>query len=132
MSHNVNDFAQVVRIDALTTEHVSRKLRIVGRIRLYDAENALVCIADEQDTLLIDISLCLSGFRSFSWLREVNTPLMAIGYLERLDLPQHDDGDVPTLVLRALLIQEQRALDLNVWNRAIDAHKDAEPVSSAA
>lgn len=102
-SRYVNDFAQTVRIDALTQDHVTRKLRMVGRyaqtclyprdlsqtfifrLKFYDAENAFICIADEQDTLLVDISLCLNGFRPFPWLREENATIMVIGYLETLE-----------------------------------------------
>ncbi|GJE96728.1 hypothetical protein PsYK624_129340 [Phanerochaete sordida] len=126
MSHSGTDCAQVVRIDALTPEHVSRKLRVVGRVRLYDAENALVCVADEQDTLLVDVSLCLSGYRPLAWLHEINTPIMAIGYLEKLELKPYDDDDaLQTLILRALLVKDQRALNIDVWNKALDAINDS-------
>lgn len=56
-----------------------------GRMRLYDVQNALICIADEQDTLIVDISLCLSGYHTFPWLHEENTVVMAIGYLEKFE-----------------------------------------------
>ena len=55
------------------------------RLRLYDAENSIISLADELDTLLVDISLCLSGVRSFPWLREENTLVMVIGYIEKFD-----------------------------------------------
>ena len=55
------------------------------RLRLYDAENSIISLADELDTLLVDISLCLSGFRSFPWLREENILVMVIGYIEKFD-----------------------------------------------
>jgi hypothetical protein len=57
----------------------------MNRLRFYDVANSIISLADEQDSLLVDISLCLSGFRSLPWLREENTPVMAIGYLEKLD-----------------------------------------------
>ncbi|KIP08282.1 hypothetical protein PHLGIDRAFT_117378 [Phlebiopsis gigantea 11061_1 CR5-6] len=119
-SGHLNDPARVVRIDALTQDHISQKLRVTGRIRLYDVKNALVCIADEQDTLIVDISLCLSGYHSYPWLHEENAVVMAIGYLERFNEISTDDDDTPVFVLRALLIKEQRGLDLAVWNKAIE------------
>lgn len=110
-------------------------------LRLYDADKSIIVLADEQDTLLVDISLCLSDLRTFSWLREENALVMVIGYLEKIE--ELDDvrtlsinafvvacshpccvqtDETPTLILRALLLKEQRGLDLNVWNQAIDVY----------
>lgn len=33
----------------------------------------------------MDISLCLSGYRSLPWLREENAVVMVIGYLEKFE-----------------------------------------------
>lgn len=55
------------------------------RLRAYDPESALICLDDEDASLLVDISLCLSGDDSYPWLRERNSVVMTIGYLETLD-----------------------------------------------
>ena len=44
--------------------------------------SSTIMIHDGEDALLVDISLCLSGYRRALWLRENKTPVMALGYLE--------------------------------------------------
>lgn len=62
-----------------------------ARLGVYDPEHALICLDDEDASLLVDISLCLSGYASYPWLREHNSVVMVIGYLETLN---HSSGDV--------------------------------------
>lgn len=97
-------------------------------------------IDDEGTPLLVDISLCLSGDASFPWLREKNTIVMTMGYIDVVDMIVEDVSrnfaanplsvnliqdmePVPTLILRALVVTERPELDLDIWNSAIDAFR---------
>ena len=44
--------------------------------------SSTIMIHDGEDALLVDISLCLFGYRRALWLRESKTAVMALGYLE--------------------------------------------------
>nr|VWO95836.1 Structural maintenance of chromosomes protein [Ganoderma boninense] len=91
-------------------------------------------IHDGQDALFVDISLCLDAWKRALWLRESRSVVMALGYLElsskALPLPLlHAHAPLvdvnPHLVLRAVIVEEARDLDLALWNRAIQAQEEA-------
>ena len=52
------------------------------RLLYDDMASSTIMIHDGEDALLVDISLCLSGYRRALWLRENKTLVMALGYLE--------------------------------------------------
>ncbi|KAI0345856.1 hypothetical protein BDW22DRAFT_1353461 [Trametopsis cervina] len=121
MSENNSDFAEVLRISSLTPAHRLRKIRVAGRLQAYALEESIIVLEDDDLHLLVDISLCLSGQASYPWLRERNTVVVAVGYLEVTDMILEDDTEpVTTIILHALLITERRELDLRVWNAAIE------------
>ncbi|CDO69294.1 hypothetical protein BN946_scf184976.g13 [Trametes cinnabarina] len=125
--------ATPTRLHAISTKLLSRKLRVAGRLLHHDTENSTILIHDGEDALLVDVSLCLSPGASSPWLREPGTIVMALGYLELLErsvplpvLSAHapDVAVNPRLVLKAIVAQEARDLDMAVWNKAIDAREE--------
>ncbi len=54
-------------------------------LQSYDPDGNIICIRDGDVSLLVDVSLCLSPFKTYPWLREPNTVVMALGYLEKDD-----------------------------------------------
>lgn len=58
---------------------------VVFRLAEYDLERSLIYLEDGDACLPVDISLCLNGQQSYPWLRERNTVVMALGYLELSD-----------------------------------------------
>ena len=40
-------------------------------------------LTDEDDSVLIEVSLCVDPFKSSHWLRESRTMVVAMGYLEK-------------------------------------------------
>ena len=51
---------------------------------MFDSMKGLVLLRDGEtdDELIVDISLCLSPFKTYPWLQEQNNIVMALGYLE--------------------------------------------------
>lgn len=117
--------ASVVRLSSITPRLVPRKVRIAGRLILYDAKSSLLLVADGGNALFVNASLCLNPRCSYSWLSESNTIVCALGYLEQLTdpipiptIPYHAPAISvdPYLVLSALLMDEKPDLDLDLWN----------------
>ena len=103
------DHAHVVTISSIagsrSPELVTRKIRVAGRlvriflficsssdtttrrVQAYDSLNGLIVLRDGEttDDVLVDISLCLSPFKTYPWLQEQNTVVMILGYLEAYD-----------------------------------------------
>jgi hypothetical protein len=46
----------------------------------------MLVIEDDETPLLVDISLCLNGDAFFPWLRECNTVVMTVGYLDIVEM----------------------------------------------
>ncbi|KAI1796432.1 hypothetical protein LXA43DRAFT_969920 [Ganoderma leucocontextum] len=104
-----------------------------------DNESSTIMIHDGEDALFVDMSLCLNAWKRSLWLRESRSVVMALGYLElssghglqkALPLPLlHAHAPLvdvnPHLVLRAVVVEEARDLDLALWNRAIHAQEEA-------
>ncbi|KAI0700937.1 hypothetical protein BC835DRAFT_322507 [Cytidiella melzeri] len=135
MSLDSLDFAAAVRISSLSSGFKSKKVRVAGRLQAHDLEHSMIVLEDKDAPLLVDISLCLNGRASYPWLRERNTIVMAVGYLDVVDMIIEDNTEpVPTMILNALVIIERRDLDLDVWNSAIDAFDKAKskPRSTSA
>ncbi|KAL7281267.1 hypothetical protein ACG7TL_004575 [Trametes sanguinea] len=125
--------ATTTRLRSISPKLLSQKLRVAGRLLHHDTANQTVLIHDGEDALLVDVSLCLNPGASAPWLRESRTVVMALGYLELSDrqlplpvLPAHaPDVEVnPRLVLRAIVAQEARDLDMALWNKAIEAREE--------
>ncbi|KAI0675021.1 hypothetical protein C8Q78DRAFT_1075364 [Trametes maxima] len=124
--------ATATRLASVSPQMLSRKLRVAGQLLHYDIDSSTVLIHDSEDALLVDVALCLSAWRSTPWLREPRTVVMALGYLESSDKPlslpvlsAHAPlvNVNPRLVLRAIVLEEARDLDLSLWNRAIAARE---------
>ncbi len=119
-----------------------------------DSESSTIMIYDGEDALFVDMSLCLDAWKRSLWLRESRSVVMALGYLElssvshaelrlvkilthsgvglqkALPLPLlHAHAPLvdvnPHLVLRAVIVEEARDLDLALWNHAIQAQEQA-------
>ncbi|KAI8975800.1 hypothetical protein BD414DRAFT_168793 [Trametes punicea] len=125
--------ATVTRLRSISPQLLSRKLRVAGWLLHHNTENSTILIHDGEDALLVDVSLCLSPSALSPWLRESKTIVMALGYLEfshrALPLPVLSAHaplvDVnPHLVLRAILAEEARDLDMSLWNKAIEAREE--------
>ncbi|KAI0356202.1 hypothetical protein OH77DRAFT_1401713 [Trametes cingulata] len=126
--------AAATRLSSISSKLLSKKLRVAGWLLHHDAESSIVLIHDGEDALLVDISLCLNAWRSAPWLRESRTIIMALGYLEAsakaLPLPVLSAHAPlvnvnPHLVLRAIVTEEARDLDMSLWNRAIEAQEES-------
>ncbi|KAI0093288.1 hypothetical protein BDY19DRAFT_419288 [Irpex rosettiformis] len=126
MSLDHEDFAAAVRISSLTPVYEAKKIRVAGHLQSCDLDHSMIVIEDQDTPLLVDISLCINGRASCPWLRERNTTVVAVGYLDVIDMTLEDNTEpIPTLILHALVINERRDLDLDVWNSAIDAYEQA-------
>ncbi|KAJ3554929.1 hypothetical protein NM688_g2849 [Phlebia brevispora] len=114
------DCALVVPISALKPELLTHKLRVAGRVQAYDSMNGIIIIKDGEtdDELLVDVSLCLTPFKTYPWLQERNTAVMAVGYLEAYD-GEVESYRKPSMILRAILLKERDELDLKLWSEAI-------------
>ncbi|KAI0334971.1 hypothetical protein GY45DRAFT_1367013 [Cubamyces sp. BRFM 1775] len=125
--------AAVTRLASVSPKLLSRKLRVAGWLLHHDTETSTIMIHDGADALLVDVSLCLSPYTPSPWLRESRTIVMVLGYLESSEkaiplpvLPAHAPiVDVnPRLVLRAIVAEEARDLDMALWNKAIQAQEE--------
>ncbi|OBZ66567.1 hypothetical protein A0H81_13466 [Grifola frondosa] len=123
------EHASPVKLSSITTDLVSRKLRIAGRLLAYDFDTTILLLHDGDNGLLVDVSLCLNPYKSMRWLRESNAIVMVFGYLEQSSsplpvpaLPYHSRATKVNhyLVLRAMLAQEAPDLDLVLWNRCLE------------
>ncbi|KZT67143.1 hypothetical protein DAEQUDRAFT_713822 [Daedalea quercina L-15889] len=120
--------ATLCRIASIAPQQVSRKLRVAGRILVYDRHTSVMLLGDGNSAVLVDLALCLDPFKPTPWLRESNSTVMVIGSLEELEtpyplieLPLHArpvEVDLQ-LILHALSVRETRQLDLELWKRAI-------------
>ncbi len=109
MSRDRSDYATTVRVSSLTPADKSRKIRVAGRyvsrhsaltpteyvhpfhsLQTCDLGHSMIVIEDGETPLLTDISLCLTGQTSYPWLRERNTTVVAIGYLDVVDMIVED------------------------------------------
>ncbi|KAI0779813.1 hypothetical protein C8Q74DRAFT_1350812 [Fomes fomentarius] len=120
-------------LTSISSQLASRKLRVAGWLLHDDMASSTIMIHDGEDALLVDISLCLSGYRKALWLRESKTVVMALGYLElsrtALPLPVlHEHAPVvsanPHLILRAIVVENAGDLDMGLWNRSITAREE--------
>ncbi|KAI0373397.1 hypothetical protein BV20DRAFT_1049819 [Pilatotrama ljubarskyi] len=126
--------AAATKLSSISPKLLSRKLRVAGWLLHHEPESSIILIHDGEEALLVDISLCLNAWRSAPWLRESRTVIMALGYLESshkaLPLPVLSAHAPlvnvnPHLVLRAIVTQEARDLDMSLWNRAIEAQEES-------
>lgn len=63
---------------------------LLPSLQAYALEESIIVLEDDDSHLLVDISLCLSGQASYPWLRERNTVVVAVGYLEVTDMILED------------------------------------------
>jgi len=129
----MSNFAAPTRISSISLSHISRKLRIFGRVSYYDHDASLLILQDPTTSmpvgLLVDVSLCLDPFKSLSWTREKMNLLMIIGSLELsptlLSFKNADQGRIPlrplpkvneNLILRAIVLEECEGLDIKLWD----------------
>ncbi|RPD78266.1 hypothetical protein L226DRAFT_567930 [Lentinus tigrinus ALCF2SS1-7] len=128
------------QLSSVSPAFVNRKLRLAGWLLHDNTASSVIMIHDGEDALLVDISLCLSAFKTSLWLRESKSLVMVLGYLElcpkALPLPvlhahAPDVGVNPRLILRAIVAEEARGLDMSLWNRAIQAREDAARASKS-
>ncbi|KAI9067099.1 hypothetical protein FKP32DRAFT_1609620 [Trametes sanguinea] len=132
--------ATTTRLRSISPRLLSRKVRVAGWLLHHDTANQTIMIHDGEDALLVDVSLCLNPGASSPWLRESRTIVMALGYLElserQLPLPvlsaHAPNVEVnPRLVLKAIVAQEARDLDMALWNKAIEAREQAAALKSS-
>lgn len=74
-----------------------RRMTDMGSVHAYDAPRETLTLRDggTADTLRVDVSLCVSPFRTYPWLEERNTVVVAMGYVEEAR------GDEVCRILRA-------------------------------
>lgn len=122
--------AAPTRISSVSPSHISKKLRVFGRVFHYNHNASLLILQDPMSALpvglFVDVSLCLDPFKSLSWTRENMNLLMVIGYLELsptlLSITNVDQGLRPwpkvdtTFILRALILEECPGLNINLWD----------------
>ncbi|KAI0915697.1 hypothetical protein AcV5_003547 [Taiwanofungus camphoratus] len=120
--------ATPIRISSITPKLVSRKLRVAGRMLAYDPKSAILLLVDEDSAVFVNTSLCLDPVESHAWLRENNSVVSALGYLEELPsalplptLPLHARPTQvdPHLMLSAIVLKAVPDLDMVLWNGAI-------------
>ncbi|KAF9049855.1 hypothetical protein BJ165DRAFT_1401695 [Panaeolus papilionaceus] len=122
------EVARRVRLSKVDESLEGEKIRVVGRVLSYDAQDGVVLLIDESHGLLVDISLALDE-RAGLWATEKLSKVMLIGRIERVI------GDIPKsmvpgrgsglqmrekLVLRAFLATKVDDLDLKVWNATVE------------
>ena len=56
------------------------------RVHTYSAPHELLLLQDGEsgDTVHVDVSLCVSPFRTYPWLEERNTVITVMGYIEEV------------------------------------------------
>ncbi|KAL1942552.1 hypothetical protein VTO73DRAFT_6154 [Trametes versicolor] len=126
--------AATTRLASISSALLSRKVRVAGWLLHYDADTSMLMMHDGEDALLVDISLCVrNAWRSPRWVFESKTVIMVVGYVESsvtaLPLPVLSAHAPlvnvnPHLVLRAIVAEEARDLDMSVWNSAIEAQEE--------
>jgi hypothetical protein len=115
----------------------------LSRMLSYDALTGIMLLSDQDQALLVDVSLCVE--KETCWARESKVVVMVVGYVEKLEvhysdslcylfhhvfqttlpipvLPAYYPAPVidPSVVLRGLLVSEAANLDLSLWNMAIE------------
>ncbi|RDX50147.1 hypothetical protein OH76DRAFT_1349505 [Lentinus brumalis] len=127
--------ATATRLSSISARLIAHKLRIAGWLLHDSSASSIIMIHDGEDALLVDIALCLSAFKTSLWLRESKSLVMVLGYLEHcptaLPVPvlhahAPDVAVNPHLILRAIVAEEARDLDMPLWNRAIQAREDCD------
>ncbi|KAI0702986.1 hypothetical protein C8T65DRAFT_786932 [Cerioporus squamosus] len=127
--------ATPTRLSSISAQLVSRKLRVAGWLLHDNSASSIIMIHDGEDALLVDITLCLSAFKTSLWLRESKSLVVVLGYLEHrpiaLSLPvlhahAPDVAVNPHLILRAIVAEEARDFDMALWNHAIQAREDCD------
>lgn len=62
----------------------SKRTDTVGnRILVYDLDTSTMLLMNDEDAILVDISLCTGHAESKDWLTEKRTIVSVIGYVER-------------------------------------------------
>ena len=127
---------------------------LASRLLHDDTESSTIMIHDGEDALFVDMSLCLNPWKRSLWLRESKSVIMVLGYLELSSVSRpcylletfdilrgwllctecsplpllHAHAPLvdvnPRLVLRAIIVEEARDLDLALWNRAVQAQEE--------
>ncbi|KAI0791226.1 hypothetical protein C8Q75DRAFT_757245 [Abortiporus biennis] len=123
-----------INLSSITHKHISRKLRVVGRVHTFDPSTSLLYITQSsfrvyppsssstknentstESILLIDLSLSLNPFTSYPYLNEFGSIVMIIGYLESFQA----EWTSSEMILKAILCKEVRDLDLEVWEKSV-------------
>ncbi|KAI0081904.1 hypothetical protein K474DRAFT_1655777 [Panus rudis PR-1116 ss-1] len=120
--------AILVQLSSISFDTRPTKVRLMGRIHYYHMESSTILLQDDGAVLPVDISLCLDSMHPQPWLRERRTAVIAMGYLEPLPpnsrlikaVRRHIDGPIPTMILRALLINDAGDIQVSLWHRAIE------------
>lgn len=64
----------------------------------YDPKSAILLLVDEDSAVFVNTSLCLDPVESHAWLRENNSVVSALGYLEELPVrPESNFSDLQML-----------------------------------
>ncbi|CAL1707765.1 unnamed protein product [Somion occarium] len=123
------------KLSEIPQKNIPLKVRVAGRVSSYDVKSATMVLRDEDESVLIDISLCLDPFKSYSWLRETNAPVMVVGYLERVPVSRKTRtkgqllDSTKDIILRALLVREANDLQFSLWYQAIEERQRLNPAS---
>ncbi|TFK26474.1 hypothetical protein FA15DRAFT_667354 [Coprinopsis marcescibilis] len=117
------------KISELHRRLVGPKLRIAGRVLVYDAADALATLLDYdgRHTVSVDVSNALDD-RSGEWASERLSTVIALGYLEEIysehprtdDLPSGVEPPTAGIRFRAILVAPARDLDLMLWDAVVE------------
>ncbi|KAG1799764.1 uncharacterized protein HD556DRAFT_64272 [Suillus plorans] len=143
----------VIMLDCITDDDVGRKLRVAGRMLMYDPSTALVLLSLSSHGLLVDTSLVidpdavLSTVKwggtldpnvNYNWIHERQAWVWVMGWLERSEQdlpipelpPYTSPPDVdPSIVLKALNVTPARDLDVVGLRSALAAMGELLPMT---
>ncbi|KAK7692843.1 hypothetical protein QCA50_004478 [Cerrena zonata] len=115
------------RLRDVSTKKLPMKVRVAGRVSSYDVASSTMILSDEDDNVLIDVSLCVDPYVPSTWLREAHTLVVAMGYLEQTPKDvRYLRSDISVskatkkIIFRALLVREANDLQLSSWYKAIE------------
>lgn len=122
------DTAIPTRLSSLDIQSVNSKVRVVGRVIHTFATRSLIVISEGPYILPVEVSLCTNPFRTAPWLREKNSLVSVIGYVESVKdelvvaraITEFGLDVSLTIFLKAILVAETNELNVPTWNRAIE------------
>ncbi|KAJ7658610.1 hypothetical protein DFH06DRAFT_1327188 [Mycena polygramma] len=119
--------AKLTRLDSIVVNMVGNKLRVAGQVLAISPYTGIIILRAGAAALLVDASSCFPP--AVEWSREWLCTVSIVGYLELtppgLDLPRMPRRACPNLdselILGAILVEAQPGLNLETWNKGLEA-----------